>query len=117
MSSNSGSSPADEQKVAKAEKNRQAWASTRAEGKLRYVLVHGIAGFGLLNGMLYLIIMAVVRNLEHGLPLHHGHGFSSFSLTEALVNILVFALVAGLIWGLAMWRVNDHMYRPDEAGE
>lgn len=117
MTSNSGSSQADQQKVGKTEKNREAWESTRAEGKLRFVLFHGIAGFGLLNGMLYLIVMAVVRNLEHGLPLHHGHGFSSFSLSEALVNILVFALVAGVIWGLAMWRINESMYSPERRVE
>lgn len=117
MSSDSGSSHADQQKVAKTEKNRQDWESTRAEGKLRYVFFHGIAGFGLLNGMLYLIITAVVRNLEHGLPLHHGHGFSSFSLTEALVNILAFALVSGVIWGFAMWRMNDKMYKPEKRSE
>jgi len=83
--------------------DRQAarWARTRRGGRLRFILLYGVLGWGVLAG----IIVAALRWwAEQGSLAQH-----------VALSVIVFA-VTGVGWGAWMWRVGERGYRRWEQG-
>ncbi len=88
------------------EKQKAKWEKTRAEGKWRFVLLHGVVSFG--------VTMIVCTGLMKQL-LAYFHITSSGSLEyfwQDLLTIYVpIFLVGGLLMGVSFWRESENNYR------
>lgn len=83
--------------------DRQAarWARTRRGGRLRFILLYGVLGWGVLAG----IIAAALRSwVEHG------------SFAQHVARPVMVLAVTGVGWGAWMWRVGERGYRRWEQG-
>ncbi|WP_394696075.1 hypothetical protein [Pseudoxanthomonas japonensis] len=77
---------------AKQEAARARWQKIREQAPLRFIVVRGMLGWGLITAVLWCGLMMVFTEREF-LPL----------LTAALIGFPV----GGLIWGGAMWFMAE----------
>lgn len=82
------------------------WARIRRKGPLRFILLRGVLGWGLVAALVYSLVMWAVAgaNLRVLLPL----------------SMVIFP-IGGVLWGAAMWWFLERRYqreaRPGAAGE
>ncbi len=72
------------------------WAITRKKGMLRFVLLYGVLGWGLITAVLYSILMWL---------------FSDIGLHRILPLSLLIFPVGGVLWGCIMWWLSERGYR------
>ncbi|MCR6625494.1 hypothetical protein [Pseudoxanthomonas japonensis] len=77
---------------AKQEAARVRWQKIREQGPLRFIVVRGMLGWGLITAVLWCGLMMVFTEREF-LPL----------LTAALIGFPI----GGLVWGGAMWFMAE----------
>ncbi len=77
---------------AKQEAARARWQKIREQGPLRFIVVRGMLGWGLITAVLWCGLMMVFTEREF-LPL----------LTAALIGFPI----GGLVWGGAMWFMAE----------
>lgn len=78
----------------------QKWQKTRQKGKLRFVIIYGVIGFGLLLSIAQLATKYI---------LHHPH----LDLKNALF-LFGINLIIGALFGLFMWHSAEIKYRRAE---
>lgn len=61
-----------------------------AKGKWRYIVLHGVLGWGIITALLYSTLMFWIN--------------STTSLQSIAINLLLFP-VTGFFWGLFSWRI------------
>ena len=82
------------------------WARIRRKGPLRFILLRGVLGWGLVAALVYSLVMWAVAgaNLRVLLPL----------------SMVIFP-IGGVLWGAVMWWFLERRYqreaRPGAAGE
>lgn len=75
----------------------EKWESTRNKGRIYFVLVHGVIGWGVVTAVLWSLIMQVVFPVN------------TF-LVRTLIALILFPL-GGLGFGLFMWHLNEKKYK------
>ena len=72
------------------------WEGIRKQGFIRFVLVHGVIGWGIVTGILFACLMWLFADADFGrlLPL----------------AMPLFAL-GGVLWGAGMWWFVERKYR------
>ena len=73
------------------------WQKIRDQGPLRFIVVRGMLGWGLLTAVLWCGLMTVFTEREF-LPL--------------LVAALIGFPIGGLIWGGVMWFIAERKFAP-----
>ena len=76
-------------------KSYRRWQKAREGGKTRFVLLFGVAGWGLLTALLFSMI-----------PLLFGNSFDWFRAALAFVLFPV----GGIFWGTYMWSHMEKRY-------
>ncbi len=90
--------PADQdRKIAKFERDRQAWIATRSRGKVRFILW---------EGTLRLLVLAVLLTVFEDYV-------AQWRLSIALmVRVTFLVLLSGPLFNLVEWHWNDRRYPP-----
>jgi hypothetical protein len=70
------------------------WAAIRAKGAMRFVLLYGVAGWGLCTAVLFSAAMVV---------------FNDAPMAVVPVAFVIFPL-GGIAWGAAMWWFGERAY-------
>ncbi|MFP4325543.1 MAG: hypothetical protein ACLFP9_05960 [Desulfonatronovibrio sp.] len=78
------------------EKRIQKWESTRQKGKLRFIILYGVVGWGF--GMA--IIVPAIRSILFG---------TQIDMPQLLSGIVVFPII-GSIFGLVLWHISEIEY-------
>jgi uncharacterized BrkB/YihY/UPF0761 family membrane protein len=89
------------------EQERHVWSETRKQGPVRFVLCSGVLRFGLLQGILGGLVLAIGSRVMDGRPLGGSYAWP-FWLTMPL------GLVGGLIFGVLVWLVSEHQFRREQ---
>jgi hypothetical protein len=79
-------------------KQRLRWEKTRTAGPIRFIMLYGVLGWGVLTGLLFSMIF----------PLY-GPPNATFGKVAALA-IPAFA-AGGLVWGAIMWIASERAYQ------
>ena len=80
------------------EKRIRLWLANQALGKSRWVLTHGVMGWGT-SMFLFTTAISVIS----GEPEDH--------LRSRLIVGMVLWPIAGLLWGLSVWSLNERSYQ------
>lgn len=76
------------------------WRNIRREGAYRYILLTGILQYGLPLAVINLFVI----------PIAKGNGLSDvWSMTSLF--ILIICLLVGALYGVILWRFNEHKYK------
>ena len=71
------------------------WAVTREKGKARFILLHGMLGWGLTTAVLYSLLMWLVMDA---------------SLKVLLPIALILFPIGGLLWGWCVWSFSERAF-------
>jgi hypothetical protein len=79
--------------------NEQAerWEKTRAKGMRHFILLRGVAGFGIFTAMAYTLFEALMLKRP-------------FSMGTLVTNFIFFAC-AGALWGFLAWKYLESGYQ------
>jgi hypothetical protein len=72
------------------------WKKIRNQGFFRFVLIHGVLGWGIGTAVLYSLIMWLMSDVDIG---------------RLLPLALVFFPLGGLLWGAIVWWYIDRKYQ------
>ena len=82
------------------------WARLRRKGPLRFILLRGVLGWGLVAALVYSLVMWAVAGAD---------------LRVLLPLSMVIFPIGGVLWGAAMWWFLERRYqretRPGAAGK
>ncbi len=78
-------------------KDLQKWETTRQKGKGRFILLHGVLGYGV--PMFFVMTFVVNRQPERAL-----------TLSSIIISAVVW-LLGGAAFGVAMWALNEGRYK------
>jgi hypothetical protein len=79
------------------------WDKTRRKGKYRFILLNGVAGWGLL---MFIIMTAFFHIQKVGFRLNEIQGISC---QIVLINALIWP-IGGFVWGACVWSINERLY-------
>jgi len=77
------------------QENIQKWKVTREKGLARFLVLHGVLGWGL--PMFIIMTFAIYR-------------ISLEDLSQIIRSIIIWA-IGGLVFGLWMWKLGERRYR------
>lgn len=75
------------------------WKSIRKGGKRRFVLLHGMMGWGLVTAVIWVFIMGIMAK-----------GRIPLDMSRLWVAFVIFPL-AGIVMGLVLWNHCEAEYR------
>jgi hypothetical protein len=81
------------------------WEQTRARGRIRYVLLYGVLGFGFFMTVTTRVLDLLIDN-RNGEPLVPGGS----QLLPFIGGRILFMLANGIVWGLVMWYISERAY-------
>lgn len=93
-----------------SERDITGWRLLRSHGKRRYVLLQGIALYGVLTFILYIFGMNIAYNIIEGRSLLSTVWLSELGVTSYLIFFVFLTIVGGAIAGHFMWRYNERKY-------
>ena len=73
------------------------WAKTREMGPLKYVLLYGVVGWGVVTGVLFSFVLAAIQGWERFWAL-------------LLVSLILFPL-GGIAFGMLTWKASESKYK------
>ena len=79
------------------------WEKTRSRGRKRFILVRGVAGWGLLM-FLFMTVLVHFRDAGFKLP-----ALEDISMVTILINAVVWP-IAGYVWGAWTWSLTEKSY-------
>ncbi|PRX34745.1 hypothetical protein BX659_10260 [Orenia metallireducens] len=85
-------------------KEKERWEQIRAKGKLRYILVHGIIGWGVSTAIIYTLV---------GLIMDKGIGMENISLQKSLIDLAIALVVfptVGVLQSIFTWNKKEQEY-------
>ncbi len=80
--------------------NQDKWQKIRKKGKLRYIIMHGLLGWGVTAGLIYAIVNSLVES---------GFNLVQFFSMEFYMNLsiaMVIFPIVGIFQSYYTWRKN-----------
>jgi NhaP-type Na+/H+ or K+/H+ antiporter len=87
----------------------EMWTSTRAKGKLRYILKTGILRFSLPFGIIMAAFLAITY--ASGLSRILTLSFFMENIAAAFIIIILMGIPVGLLYGAFSWWFKERDYR------
>ncbi|TDX52082.1 hypothetical protein [Orenia marismortui] len=93
------------------EEEKRKWEQIKARGKLHYILIHGILGWGFITALAYLFFTFIIK---------YGFDLSLLSskdfLQELAISLIVFPIV-GILQSLFAWNKKERIYSEERKKE
>ncbi|MCP8616008.1 hypothetical protein [Salirhabdus salicampi] len=79
------------------------WRKTRQKGMKQFILIHGVLGWGVPTGILFMFI-------QHHWTNGSGTPIDLSNTPLKTIFVLIIFMLAGTLFGRVMWDVNEKHY-------